>query len=95
MNKKKIVIASDGTKTHIFIDGAVYGDRITEFEFLCRGWDGKDSNRKVGESDTHIRVKADTLPINGDTSEEKVIEFKNFISHLMGDTPSDKNAQGT
>lgn len=71
--KNKVIIASDGTYTNLFINGKTYGDHITGIEFRH-----VNEGSKIGKPE--ITISADTLPVEGSSNIEA---FKTFLEHLM------------
>lgn len=69
MQKKKIIIASDGNITQVFVDGKVYGKDIQKFEF-----------KHLGGERSSISIEANDLPVKG---EENVDTFKLFLEELL------------
>lgn len=72
---RRIIIASTGTETLIFVDGKVYGERIERIEFEHTG----------GET-AKIRVTANNLPLEG---QEVRDGFRNFLNSLLDNAPKE------
>lgn len=75
MLNKRIIIASTGNATLIFVDGKVYGEHIEKIEFEHTG----------GET-ARLRVTANNLPLEG---EEVRDGFRNFINSLLCNAPKE------
>lgn len=72
--KNNIIIASDGNRTEVFINGKVYNNHIIGivFSHICK-------KKTVGES--KVKVMTDTLPIEGIVNTDG---FKAFLKKLLG-----------
>ena len=75
MLNRKIIIASTGTETLIFVDGKVYGEHIEKIEF-----------EHTGGGTAGLRVTANNLPLEG---EEVRDGFRNFINSLLCNAPKE------
>ena len=70
--KNNIIIASDGNRTELCINGKVYNDHITgvEFSHVCE-------KKKI--EGPMLRIMVDTLPIEDSAN---VDDFKAFLMNL-------------
>lgn len=66
----KVVIASDGVRTEICVNGIVYGDNVTGIVF----------EHQAGKKRADITICTDTLPVVGKTEKE---DFKRWVEKLM------------
>ena len=69
MERNKIIIASDGYATQIFVDGKVYGDYIECLTFYHEASDAPQ-----------IHITASHLPVEGNSS---IDTFKRLLERLL------------
>ncbi len=71
--KNNIIIASDGNRTEVFINGKVYNDHVVGivFSHICK---------KKTAGVPKVNVMTDTLPIEGSVNTD---DFKTFLKKLL------------
>lgn len=71
--RNKIVIASDGYSTRLFINGKAYGENITGILFQHTA-----NKKNIGKPEIEIRI--DKLPLEGSESLE---EFSSYLKGII------------
>ena len=74
MARNKVIIASDGYITQVYVNGKVYGEGIVGIKF-------EHNAGKVVEA-PELTISVSDLPING---EENIAPLKDFINKLFGE----------